>query len=280
MNKRYLIIFIALVVIFVLIFIKNSRGATYCAYLIDPISLRQKGFYEKYVKRILDIICSLAALILFSPLYIILALLVKVKLGSPVLFKQDRPGLLGKDGRETIFQMYKFRTMTDEKGPDGILLPDELRLTKFGIRLRKTSLDELPEALNILNGTMSVIGPRPQLVRDLVFMSNEQRKRHTAKPGLSGLAQINGRNSISWEDKLDWDLEYIKNINLLEDISIIFKTVKKAFINQEGISQGEMATSEDFGDYLLRSHKVSKNIYDKKQMQVFKIFNKYKGAES
>lgn len=279
MNKGYLIIFIALLLIFVLIFIKHSRRAIYCAYLMDPISLRQKGFYEKYVKRILDIICSLAALIIFSPLYIVIAVLVKVKLGSPVLFKQDRPGILGKDGRETIFQMYKFRTMTDEKGPDGILLPDEARLTTFGKWLRKTSLDELPEALNILNGTMSVIGPRPQLVRDLVFMSDDQRKRHTAKPGLSGLAQVNGRNSISWENKLNWDLEYIKNINLLEDVRIIFKTVEKAFIKQEGISQGEMATAEDFGDYLLRSQQVSKNMYDKKQMQVLKLFNKYNGAE-
>lgn len=279
MDKKYFMIYIVLIVILVLIIIKKSRKSTYSAYLINPINKRKIGFYEKYLKRILDIFCSLVALIVFSPLYIAIAVLVKVKLGSPVLFKQDRPGIIGKDGRETIFQMYKYRTMTDERDQNGKLLPDEYRLTKFGKWLRKTSLDELPEALNILNGTMSVIGPRPQLVRDLVFMSDEQRKRHTTKPGLSGLAQINGRNSISWEDKLNWDLEYIKNINPLEDIRIIFKTVKKAFINQEGVTQEEMATAEDFGDYLIRKHQISKNIYDNKQIQAKKILNKFDGAE-
>lgn len=279
MDKKYFIIFIVIISIFILKIAKNSRRSIYNAYIIEPITFRKIGFYEKYIKRLLDIFCSLVALIVFSPLYIIIAVLVKIKLGSPVLFKQDRPGIIGKDGRETIFQMYKFRTMTDEKDQGGKLLPDEYRLTKFGKWLRKTSLDELPEAFNILNGTMSVIGPRPQLVRDLVFMSDEQRKRHTAKPGLSGLAQINGRNSISWEDKLEWDLVYIKNINILDDIIIIFKTIKKAFINQEGISQEEMATAEDLGDYLLRSHKISRNIYEKNLIQVEKIFNKYYGDD-
>ena len=185
------------------------------------------------------------------------ALLVKIKLGSPVIFTQDRPGLVDKNGRETIFKMYKFRTMTDERDEEGNLLPDEIRLTKFGAWLRKTSLDELPEAFNILNGTMSVIGPRPQLVRDMVFMTDEQRMRHTAKPGLSGLAQVNGRNAITWEDKLEWDQKYIKKVGLIEDINIILETVKKAFIKQEGISQDDMATAEDFGDYLLRTGKIS-----------------------
>lgn len=279
MEKKYFIIYIVIILIFILKITQNSRRSIYNAYIIEPITFRKIGFYEKYIKRILDIFCSLVALIVFSPLYIIIAALVKIKLGSPVLFKQDRPGIIGKDGRETIFQMYKFRTMTDERDKNGKLLPDEIRLTEFGKWLRKSSLDELPEAINILNGTMSVIGPRPQLVRDLVFMSNEQRKRHTAKPGLSGLAQINGRNSISWEDKLEWDLVYVKNINILDDIIIIFKTVKKAFINQEGISQEEMATAEDLGDYLLRSHKISRNIYDENLIQVEKIFNKYYGDD-
>ena len=161
--------------------------------------------------------------------------------------------------------MYKFRTMTDERDENGELLPDEIRLTKFGKWLRNTSLDELPEAFNILNGTMSVIGPRPQLVRDMVFMTDEQRMRHTAKPGLSGLAQVNGRNAISWEDKLEWDLKYIKKISLAEDIKIILLTVKKALIKQEGITQDDMATAEDFGDYLLRIGKVSQEEYQKKQ---------------
>ena len=194
-----------------------------------------------------------------------------MKLGSPVLFTQDRPGLVGLDGKETVFKMYKFRTMTDERDENGELMPDDVRLTKFGAWLRNTSLDELPEAFNILNGTMSVIGPRPQLVRDLTFMTDEQRRRHTAKPGLSGLAQVNGRNAISWEDKINWDLEYIKKVSLLGDIKIIFDTVKKAFIKQEGITQDDMATAEDFGDYLLRTGEVDKKEYDLKQSMAREI---------
>ena len=160
--------------------------------------MHKQGIYEKYFKRLIDIFCSLAAIIVFCWLYAIVAILVRVKLGSQVLFKQPRPG---KD--EKIFNMYKFRTMTDERDENGNLLPDEVRLTKFGKALRATSLDELPEAFNILKGDMSVIGPRPQLVRDMVFMTDEQRKRHCVRPGLSGLAQVNGRNDIDWEDKLD-----------------------------------------------------------------------------
>lgn len=233
-------------------------------------------FYEKYIKRVLDIICASCAIICFSPLYIIIAILVKTKLGSPVLFTQDRPGLIAEDGKETIFKMYKFRTMTNATDQDGNLLPDDVRITRFGKWLRNTSLDELPEAFNILNGTMSVIGPRPQLVRDMVFMTDEQRIRHAALPGLSGLAQVNGRNAISWEDKLEWDLRYIKNIGFIEDIKIIFATVKKALIKQEGITQDDMATAEDFGDYLLRTEKVSEAEYIEKQMYAKKILNKEK----
>ena len=163
--------------------------------------------------------------------------------------------------------------MTDERDENGELLPDDVRLTKFGKWLRNTSLDELPEAFNILNGTMSIIGPRPQLVRDMVFMSDEQRMRHTAKPGLSGLAQINGRNSISWEEKINWDLKYIRKISFLEDMRIIFSTVKKAFIKQEGITQDDMATAEDYGDYLLRTEKIDKDSYEKKQVKAKTILN-------
>ena len=161
---------------------------------------RKMGFYERYIKRAIDIFCSGLAIIVFCWLYAIIALLVRIKLGSPALFTQYRPGLIDpKTGKERIFKMYKFRTMTDKKDAEGNLLPDEIRLTKFGAWLRATSLDELPEAFCILNGTMTLIGPRPQLVRDMVFMSEEQRMRHTAKPGLSGLAQVSGRNAISWD---------------------------------------------------------------------------------
>lgn len=243
---------------------KNAKKTTYKAEIIDPIETRKMGFYEKYVKRGVDIACATGAIVVFSPLYVGVAALVKLKLGSPVLFTQDRPGLVGEDGKETVFKMYKFRTMTDECDETGKLLPDDVRLTKFGAWLRNTSLDELPEAFNILNGTMSVIGPRPQLVRDMVFMSVEQRRRHTAKPGLSGLAQVNGRNSIAWDEKLKWDNEYIKKITFARDLKIVLNTVRKAFIEKEGIVQDEMATAEDYGDFLLRKGKVTSDEYYKK----------------
>ena len=227
---------------------------------------RKCGFYELYIKRLMDIICSLAAIIVFSWLYILIAVLVRVKLGSPVLFKQPRPGKIDpKTGREKIFYMYKFRSMSDERDENGNLLPDEVRLGKFGKALRAMSLDELPEAFNILKGDMSIIGPRPQLVLDMVFMTDEQRMRHTAKPGLSGLAQVNGRNNISWEDKLNWDLKYIEKVSFLGDVKIIFKTIITVFVKQEGITDGDMATAEDYGDWLLREGKVDQEIYDKKQ---------------
>lgn len=258
---------------------KKAKKTTYKAENIEAIPTRKMGFYEKYVKRVIDIVCASAAIICFSPLYIGVAILVRFKLGSPVLFTQDRPGLIGEDGKETIFKMYKFRTMTDERDENGDLLPDEVRLTSFGKWLRSTSLDELPEAFNILNGTLSVCGPRPQLVRDMVFMTAEQRMRHTAKPGLSGLAQVNGRNAISWEDKINWDLKYIEKVSFLEDLKIILSTVKKAFIKQEGITQDDMATAEDFGDYLLRTEKVDKENYNKKQLQATMILSGSDGIE-
>lgn len=221
---------------------------------------RKRTIYERFVKRPLDIICALLAIICFCWLYAIVAILVKIKLGSPVLFKQMRPGF-----NEKIFPLYKFRTMTDERDENGELLPDEVRLTKFGKWLRSTSLDELPEAFNILNGTMSVIGPRPQLVRDMVFMTPDQRRRHCVKPGLSGQAQVNGRNGISWEEKLDWDLKYIEKITFIGDLRIIGQTVMKAFIKQEGVVREGTASDMDFGDYLLSKGVVSKEEYDKRQ---------------
>ncbi len=168
--------------------------------------------YKRYFKRPMDLILSLIALIILSPVLLVIAILVKLKLGSPVIFKQERPGL-----NEKIFTMYKFRTMTDEKDENGKLLPDSKRLTKFGKFLRSTSLDELPELFNILKGDMSLVGPRPQLIRDLVFMTQAQRQRHSVLPGLTGWAQINGRNNISWEGKFILDLEYIDDISFLND---------------------------------------------------------------
>lgn len=224
------------------------------------------GLYEKYFKRALDIFCGLVALVVFWWLYVIVAILVRVKLGSPVLFTQDRPGK-----NEKIFKLYKFRTMTDEKDENGELLPDEIRLTKFGKMLRATSLDELPEVFNIIKGDMSIIGPRPQLVRDMVFMTKEQRLRHQVRPGLSGLAQVNGRNDIAWENKFKWDLKYMTKITFRSDVKIIFQTVVKAFVRQEGITDGNMATSEDYGDYLLRRGKITRDEYIQRLTEAKKI---------
>lgn len=197
--------------------------------------------YKNYIKRPFDIICSLAAIIVFSWLYIIVAILVRIKLGAPVLFKQERPG---KD--EKIFMLYKFRTMTDAKDENGDLLPDSVRLTRFGKLLRKTSLDELPEAFNILKGDMSVVGPRPLRVHYLPLYNEHQARRHEVRPGLSGLAQISGRNAITWEEKFDLDVEYVDNVTFISDIKIIFKTVWKAFVKTENIDANEDVTMEPF----------------------------------
>lgn len=196
--------------------------------------------YAKYVKRILDFTLSLFALILLSPVMIILYILVRIKLGKPVLFKQMRPG---KD--EKIFKLYKFRTMTDEKDEHGKLLPDEKRLTKFGKFLRSTSLDELPELLNIIKGDMAIVGPRPLLVEYLEYYNEEEKHRHDVRPGLTGLAQVNGRNSISWEQKFQQDIEYINDLTFINDMKIILKTVGKVF-KREGITQQGEATMERF----------------------------------
>ena len=197
--------------------------------------------YKKIFKRPIDILCALAAIIVFSWLYIIVAVLVRVKLGSPVLFKQERPGKNGK-----IFKLYKFRTMMDKRDENGELLPDDVRLTKFGRLLRSTSLDELPEAFNILKGDMSVVGPRPLLVSYLPLYNEHQARRHEVRPGLSGLAQVNGRNAISWEEKFDLDVKYVDNITFIGDVKIILTTVWKAFVKEEGISQEGEATMAPF----------------------------------
>ncbi len=196
--------------------------------------------YRKFVKRFLDIILSLTAIILLSPVLLVLALLVRIKLGSPVLFRQKRPGYHGE-----IFELMKFRTMTDKKDENGNLLPDEIRLTDFGKKLRSTSLDELPEFLNILKGDMSFVGPRPLLVQYLPLYSKEQARRHDVLPGLTGWAQVNGRNAISWEEKFKYDVEYVDNISFPMDVKIVFMTVGSV-LKREGISSEGSATMEFF----------------------------------
>ena len=200
----------------------------------------KSGLYRLYFKRPMDFILSLLAIIVLSPLFIVTGILVRTKLGSPILFKQNRPGL-----DEKIFTMYKFRTMTDQKDETGELLPDHIRLTKFGKMLRATSLDELPELFNILKGDMSIIGPRPLLVQYLPLYSAHQQRRHEVRPGLSGYAQVNGRNSISWEEKFDLDVQYVDNVTFISDIKIIMLTLKKVFV-KDGISSGSSVTMEVF----------------------------------
>lgn len=213
------------------------------------------SIYEKYIKRVLDILCALAAIIVFSWLYVIVAILVRVKMGSPIIFKQPRPGK-----NEKLFNLYKFRSMRDAFDENGEPLPDEVRLGKFGKLLRATSLDELPEAFNILKGDMSVIGPRPLLVKYLPYYTEEQHHRHDVRPGLSGLAQVNGRNAISWEDKFALDLKYIEHITFWGDVKIVFQTVFKAFVKQEGISSETSVTMDDFEEYSLAKQEAESNI--------------------
>jgi lipopolysaccharide/colanic/teichoic acid biosynthesis glycosyltransferase len=202
--------------------------------------MHNKGIYERFVKRPQDLLCSLLALIVLSPLFIILVMLVQIKMGSPVLFTQDRPG---KDGK--IFKLHKFRTMTDQRDENGKLLADEQRLTKFGRFLRSTSLDELPALINILRGDMAVVGPRPLLVSYLERYDEHQARRHEVRPGLTGLAQISGRNALSWEDRFNLDVEYVDNISFLKDWKIIFKTVE-IVLKKEGINSSTSSTMEEF----------------------------------
>lgn len=204
------------------------------------MSGHKKGFYEKFIKRPQDFLCALAAIIVLSPVMLITAILVRTKLGSPVIFKQERPGLNGK-----VFMLYKFRTMTDKKDAEGNLLPDEVRLTGFGKKLRSTSLDELPELFNILKGDMAVVGPRPLLVRYLPRYNAHQARRHEVRPGFTGYAQVNGRNSITWEDKFDKDVYYVNHVTFLGDWKIIFQTVGTV-LKREGISSDTSATMEEF----------------------------------
>ena len=214
--------------------------------------------YNKCLKRILDFLLAIIASIVLSPIYITVAVLVRIKHGNPVLFVQKRPGK-----NEKIILVYKFRTMTNERAVNGELLPDDKRLTKFGRFLRSSSLDELPELINILKGEMSFVGPRPQLVKDMVFMTPTQRLRHSVRPGLTGLAQVNGRNAISWEEKLQYDLQYLDNITFRGDVCLIFQTIAKV-IRRSGINQDGMDTAEDLGDYLVRIKAISEVEYSEK----------------
>lgn len=223
--------------------------------------------YANFFKRVIDFTLSLIALIVLSPILLILIIIGAIAMKGNPFFTQMRPGKVNKKtGQEKIFKLIKFRTMSNAKDKDGNLLPDEVRLNKYGKLLRSTSLDELPELLNILKGDMAVVGPRPQLVRDMVFMTEEQRVRHTVRPGLTGLAQCSGRNNMSWEKKFEYDLEYIKKITLFGDIKIMFKTVGKVFA-REGITEEGMATAMDLGDYLLEKGEVDKATYDEKQAE-------------
>ena len=198
------------------------------------------GFYEKYIKRLLDFTLSFLALIILSPVLLVTALLVRIKLGSPIIFHQERPGK-----SEKIFRLYKFRSMTDECDENGNLLPDDQRLTRFGQILRSTSLDELPELWNILRGDMSIVGPRPLLVKYLPLYNEEQRHRHDVRPGLTGWAQANGRNAISWEEKFKLDVWYVQHVSFWVDVKVIFMTVKKVFC-RDGISSETSVTMEEF----------------------------------
>lgn len=202
--------------------------------------MHTKSFYEKYVKRTVDFLLSLVSIIILSPVLLILAVVVRIKMGSPIVFSQSRPGINGK-----IFKMYKFRTMTNEKDKNGNLLPDEMRLNKFGSFLRSTSLDELPELFNILKGDMAIVGPRPLLVEYLPLYTEKQARRHEVRPGMTGYAQVNGRNELSWERKFELDVEYVDNVTFANDLRIIFKTFKMV-LKREGISSETSKTMEKF----------------------------------
>ena len=225
-----------------------------------------KLMYANCLKRVLDFFCALAAICCLSPLMLVLTVVGAFKMKGNPFFTQPRPGK-----GERIFRLVKFRTMTNARDASGKLLPDDVRLTAYGKFLRSTSLDELPELFNILKGDMAVIGPRPQLVRDMVFMTPEQRKRHTVRQGLSGLAQINGRNAVTWETKIAYDLQYIKKITFWGDVKIILTTLNKAFIKRSDITEENCDTATDLGDYLLAAGRITREEYDRGQAEAKRL---------
>ena len=235
--------------------------------------------YKPFFKRFWDILLSLIALVVLSPLLLFLTILGAIKMKGNPFFTQLRPGKKGKEGKEKIFKLIKFRSMTCEKDKDGNLLPDEKRLTNYGKKLRATSLDELPELFNIMKGDMSFVGPRPQLVKDMVFMNESQRHRHDVRPGLTGLAQVKGRNAIDWEEKFMWDSEYLKTFSFLNDIKIICFTFKQVFVRKNHTeSSAEIDLYLDYGDELLNNNMVSKDKYELLQQEACRIINQFNGA--
>lgn len=230
--------------------------------------------YRRYFKRLFDIISSSFALLVLSPLLIYLTCKIRSNLGSPVIFSQIRPGKNNK-----LFRLYKFRSMTDAKDKEGNLLPDEARMTDFGRKLRATSLDELPELWNILKGDMSLVGPRPQLVRDMVFFNEEEMHRQDVTPGLTGLAQISGRNNIDWKERFAYDLQYINHIHFIEDMRIIWCTVFKVSRQEDIVTDG-METSEDYGDWLLRKKIISNKEYMNGLNKADLLINNYINREN
>lgn len=237
-----------------------------CVVAVALLFLLSMWLYKPFFKRFYDFILSLLALVVLSPLLLILTIIGAIAMHGNPFFTQQRPGKKDKNGNERIFKLIKFRSMSNKKDENGDLLPDDQRLNKFGKILRSTSLDELPELLNILKGDMSIVGPRPQLVRDMVFMTDEQRQRHNVRPGLTGLAQVSGRNNISWEEKFTYDLRYIKKITLLGDIKIIFQTAFKVFKRSDVVREGTVSDI-DYGDYLLQELAITEADYNTKQIE-------------
>ena len=237
-----------------------------CVVAVALLFLLSMWLYKPFFKRFYDFILSLLALVVLSPLLLVLTIVGAIAMHGNPFFTQQRPGKKDKNGNEKIFKLIKFRSMSNKKDENGNLLSDDQRLNKFGKILRSTSLDELPELLNILKGDMSIVGPRPQLVRDMVFMTDEQRQRHNVRPGLTGLAQVSGRNNISWEEKFTYDLRYIKKITLLSDIKIIFQTAFKVFKRSDVVREGTVSDI-DYGDYLLQELAITEADYNTKQIE-------------
>lgn len=237
-----------------------------CVVAVALLFLLSMWLYKPFFKRFYDFVLSLLALVVLSPLLLVLTIVGAIAMHGNPFFTQQRPGKKDKNGNEKIFKLIKFRSMSNKKDENGDLLPDDQRLNKFGKILRSTSLDELPELLNILKGDMSIVGPRPQLVRDMVFMTDEQRQRHNVRPGLTGLAQVSGRNNISWEEKFTYDLRYIKKITLLSDIKIIFQTAFKVFKRSDVVREGTVSDI-DYGDYLLQELAITEAEYNTKQIE-------------